>query len=377
MNNLFFIILVIGYIVSLIICIFSTTYILIHLAAYGTRLMTILNLFSVIITGFIYSTLFFFSIVIYPSVLLWKITIIVGFSNLGITALIYAFLNEYKKIPIFAFLFYTALFGFLIGFLLFFDSIQLINNSSSSFPYLVTDLSEVHYIFNNELALIITIFLIFLGIYYLYFSIKTYINSRNKQLTKWFIINTIFFCLPIMMFILYIYLKSPIYRELHIFSLWIVYFSVAFMLIKEPEMFLALTNKIYNINIYHKSGILLYSYTFEKEKSVIDSAIWGNILIGLNHILSEFIDRKDRIDVMKTAALDIVVNYNVDYGFAVLVITNQKNEILQKFLDNFTKEFKEKYEYELNDIQDLNKIIEISDFKDTKEIIEKNFKIYL
>ena len=80
---------------------------------------------------------------------------------------------------------------------------------------------------------------------------------------------------------------------------------------------------------------------------------------------------------MKTAALDIVVNYNVDYGFAVLVITNQKNEILQKFLDNFTKEFKEKYEYELNDIQDLNKIIAISDFKDTKQIIEKNFKIYL
>ena len=376
MPNPFFTILVIGYLGSLIICIFSTTYIIIHFTAYGTRVMTILNLFNVIITGLIYSTLFFFSIAVYPSVLLWKITLIVGFSNLGITALIYAFLNDYKKIPTFAFLFYSALFGFLLGFLLFLDSIRLINNSSSIFPYLVSDISEVHYIFNNELALIITIFLVFLGIYYLYFSIKIYINSRNKHLTKWLIINTVFFCLPLMMFIFYIYLKLPIYRELHIIFLWIVYFSVAFMLIKKPEMFLALTNKIYNINIYHKSGILLYSYKFEKEKPVTDSAIWGNILIGLNHILSEFIDKKDKIDVMKTENLDIVVNYNIDYGFAVLVITNQKNDILQKLLNDFSDDFKEKYKNELNEIQDLNKIINISDFKDTKEIIEKNFKAY-
>ena len=377
MNNPFFIILVIGYIITLIICIFSTTYISIHYIAYGTKLMTILNLFSIILTGFIYSTLFFISIAVYPSVIVWKLTMTIGFINLGITALIYAFLNEYKKIPIFSFLIYTSLLGFIISLLFFLDSIQLINNSPNAYPYLIMQISEVHYIFNKELAFIISIFLIFLGIYYLYFSIKIYFNSRNKQLTKWFIVNTLFFYIPILMFILYIHLNLAIYRELHIFFLWIVYFSVAFMLIKKPEMFLALTNKIYNINIYHKSGILLYSYKFEKEKPITDSDIWGNILIGLNHILSEFIDKKDKIDVMKTGILDIVVNYNIDYGFAVLIITNQKNDILQKFLDNFTKEFREKYENELNDIQDLNKIIDISDFKDTKEIIEKNFKIYL
>ena len=140
--------------------------------------------------------------------------------------------------------------------------------------------------------------------------------------------------------------------------------------------YMVLTNKIYNINIYHKSGILLWAYQFEKVKSISDSAIWGNILIGLNHILSEFIDKKDKIDVMKTETLDIVVNYNVDYGFAVLVITNQKNDILQKFLNNFSDDFVNRYKTELNLIQDLNKIIDISDFKDTKEIIEKNFKAY-
>lgn len=376
MYDFLFICLVIGYILTLIMCILSIIYISIHYTAYGTKLMTILNLLAIILTGFIYSTLFFFSIVLYPSVLLWKLSLIFGFISLLNTALIYAFLNEYKKVPIILFLFYDALFGLLIGFLFFLDSIELVNNSSNTFLFLIRDISKIHYIFNESIALIITIFLLSLGTYLLYFSIKIYTKSRNKQLTKWFIINTAFFCVPIVLYILYMYLGSPIFRELHIFFLWVNYFSVALMLIKKPEIFLVLTNKIYNINIYHKSGILLYSYQFEKEKSMIDSAIWGNILIGLNHILSEFIDKKDKIDVMKTENLDIVVNYNIDYGFAVLVITNRKNDILQKFLNYFTEEFKEKYANELDEIKDLNKIIDITDFKDTKEIIEKNFKIY-
>lgn len=338
--------------------------------------MTFLNLLTILFTGFIYSTLFFFSIVLYPSELLWKVTIVIGFLALGNTGLIYAFLLEYKKIPVISFLCYTTFLGLIIGSLFFFDSIQLINNSSRSFMYLIIDISNVNYVFDERVGLIIIFFLFFMVIYFLYFSLKIYLNSRNKQITKLFIINTLVFCLPIFMFISYVRFSFPIFRELYIFFLWVNYFSVTFMLIKKPEMFLVLTNKIYNINIYHKSGILLYSYKFEHVKSISDSVIWGNILIGLNHILSEFIDKKDKIDVMKTENLDIVVNYNIDFGFAVLVITNQKNDILQKFLNNFTEDFKEQYESELNDIQDLNKIIDITDFKDTKEIIEKNFKVY-
>jgi hypothetical protein len=148
------------------------------------------------------------------------------------------------------------------------------------------------------------------------------------------------------------------------------------VIIKKPELFLVLTNKIYYVSIYHKSGILLFSYIFESERDFSDSAIWGNILIGINYILSEFIDKKDKIDVMKTKTSDIIVNYNTNYGFAVLVITNQKNEILENLINNFMKEFISRYHKELTEIQDLNKIINISEFKDTKNIIEKNFKLY-
>ena len=148
------------------------------------------------------------------------------------------------------------------------------------------------------------------------------------------------------------------------------------MLVKKPEMFLELTNKIYYINIYHKSGILLYSYKFNTADNEIDSTIWGNILIGINHILSEFVDPKDQIDVLQTKNSDIIVNYD-DTGFAVVLITSRKNDILQNLMQKFTTEFKNKYRNELFEIQDLNKLINVSEFKETKGIIEKSFQIYL
>jgi len=148
------------------------------------------------------------------------------------------------------------------------------------------------------------------------------------------------------------------------------------MLVRKPEMFSELTNKIYYINIYHKSGILLYSYQFGTENNQVDSTIWGNILIGINHILSEFVDPKDQIEVIQTENSDIIVNYD-SLGFAVMLITNRKNPILKKLMDKFAKEFKNKYEKELTEIQDLNKLINVSEFKETKGVIEKNFQMYL
>jgi hypothetical protein len=141
-------------------------------------------------------------------------------------------------------------------------------------------------------------------------------------------------------------------------------------------MFLELTNKIYYINIYHKSGILLYSYKFSKSPNELDSAIWGNILIGINHILSEFVDKRNQIDVLQTKNTDIIVNYD-ESGFAVVVITNRKNAILQNLMKKFTQKFKDKFHTELDEIQDLNKLINVSEFKETKELIGQEFQLYL
>jgi hypothetical protein len=150
------------------------------------------------------------------------------------------------------------------------------------------------------------------------------------------------------------------------------------MLIKNPEMFFILPNKIFSINVYHKSGILLYNYNFEKESDFKDdSSIWGNVLIGLNHIINEFIDKEEKIDVLQTKSSEIVVKYEIDYGYAIIVNTNHKNKILEKLIEDFSIGFKKRYKNELNDIQDLNRIIDLAEFTDTKDMIEHTFQLYL
>ncbi|MFX1599886.1 MAG: hypothetical protein ACFFB6_04755 [Promethearchaeota archaeon] len=238
------------------------------------------------------------------------------------------------------------------------------------------DPSIINYSFNIMTGTIIGIYQCSFVFYFFLLAYIIYKKARNKEPVKGLIINTFIFVFPILSYILYIIFPISIFREIHIFSLWINIISICYILKKKPEMFLELTNKIYYINIYHKSGILLYSYKFTTTNNEIDSAIWGNILIGINHILSEFVDPKDQIEVLQTENSDIIVNYD-NLGFAVVLITNRKNAILKKLMDNFAKEFRIKYKNELIEIQDLNKLINVSEFKETKDIVEKNFQMYL
>jgi hypothetical protein len=137
-----------------------------------------------------------------------------------------------------------------------------------------------------------------------------------------------------------------------------------------------ITSKIYSINIYHKSGVQLYSYKFDHDTIDTESSIWGNILIGLNHIMGEFIDTNNLINVMQTKNSDIIVDYNNEYGFAVLLIINKKNPQLSKMMHEFTREFEQTFNKELNEIQDLNNLIDISEFKGVEELIKKHFPLF-
>jgi len=66
-----------------------------------------------------------------------------------------------------------------------------------------------------------------------------------------------------------------------------------------------------------------------------------------------------------------------DSGYALIVITNRKNSIVEDLMNNFSNEFKGKYKNELNEILDINRIINVSEFSDLKDLIEKNFQLYL
>ncbi|NVM37322.1 MAG: hypothetical protein HWN81_17130 [Candidatus Lokiarchaeota archaeon] len=369
----------IGYIFILCISVYTLLYIFTHHEKYGIKFTAILNFLTIFNACIIYSTLYFISVIYFftesINILLWKLSLIFGFIGLMLSSLIYVFLKEFKKIPYFPFLFFMILFGLLIGSFYMPNSVQF-STKYSNLPPFILNSSKINYTFNFMTGLIISIFQSSFVIYFFFLSYIIYKKARNKAVLTGIIINTIIFLFPILMYILYIVFQAWIFRELHIFSLWINITSLCYILVRKPEIFSELTNKIYYINIYHKSGILLFSYKFKTSNNEVDSTIWGSILIGINHILSEFVYTKDQIEVLQTDNSDIIVNYD-DFGFAVVLITNRKNPILKKLMDNFSKDFRDKFKNELTEIQDLNKLINVSEFKETKDIIENNFHMYL
>ncbi len=383
MINPSIIILIIGYFISIVVLIITFNHVLKNKSNYGSKLNIILLLITLVICVPLHSTIFILSIIFFYSVsinlLLWRISILLGFITLMFVCVIYSFLKEFKKISYFTFLYFSTLLGLLIGTLSAPSSIKMIKSSNYTIDKftIISDTNRINYIFSFPASLIIIIFQCSIVIYMIYTAIVVNKRSRNKSTSQMLIINTFIFAIPLLLYIFYVLYGLTIYRELHILLLWVNIAGVEIALVKKPDMFLILTNKVYAVNIYHKSGILLYSYEFKSAKFEIDSTSWGKIIIGLNHIISEFTETNDKIDAFKTRNADIIINYNNEYGFAIIVITNSKNEILDRFIENFTKEFIEKHKSELSVIQDLNKIINVAEFKAAKELVEKHFNIYL
>jgi len=349
---------------------------------YGTQLIGLLTAAIAFSLGVIHATLYIFSVVFFISeqinILFWKFSILTWFVSLIITSLLFSFFREYKKIKSFPFLFYTLLLGLLFGTLLTPDSITLNLNTSLPSSIIFIDPSLINYNLNVITGTITVIFQILNASYFLYITIIINIRSKKNEDTLSILLNAIIFSIPIILNILYILFQQTLFRELFIIILWIAYIGVCIMFVKKPDIVYVLPNRIYSINIYHKSGILLYSYNFKSQNEFkTESTIWGNILIGLNHILSEFLDKEDKINVIQTKEADIVVKYEEDSGYALIVTTNRKNSIVEDLMNNFSNEFKGKYKNELKEILDINKIINVSEFSDLKDLIEKNFQLYL
>lgn len=370
MNLLLFLGLLLGNLFSVSLCIFTVMYLIRNYEKYGTLFMALLIIIILVSFGVVYSTLFTISIIFYISdsinILLWKSSIIVYLIFLLEFSLFYSFIREDKKIPPLPYFWFTILLGLLIGTILLHSSIII----------LIGNTNGVEYSFNFIFSLIFIIFQISIIIYFSYINVIIYKRARNKKISIFLNMSAIFLYFPIIMSMLYISFELPIFRILHIILAWGGFTFGCYIVIRAPSTFIVITNKIYFINIYHKSGVLLFSYNFANVKNEKESTIWGNILIGLNHILSEFTEKSSQIDVLQTKTSDIVVHYD-NLGFAVVIATNRKNAILETIMNNFANEFKLKYNDELNLLQDLNKLINISEFKETNEIIEKYFIMYL
>ncbi len=382
MNNFVSNSLILGYFLILCLTFITVIYVIKNRKQYGTELIAYLNIATVFNSGFIFSTCYLFSVVFFISnptnLIIWKISVISLFLSLIITSFLYSFFKEYRKIQIIPMLIISMLFGLLNGTLFLPNSILISVSFPPPLPYSIVDVSTINYHFSFLTGAIIIIFQVSITIYLVYISIYINLKSENPEEGLPLFLNTSIFTAPIIFYVLYIIFQVQIFRELFVILIWITNFGVDVMIILKPEMFFILPNKVYSINIYHKSGVLLYSYNFEKRVNILNNLkVWGNIIVGLNYVLSEFVDKSDKIDVIQTREVDIVVDYDNEYGFAVVVITSKKNAILVRLIQNFSQEFRTLYRNELSEIQDLNRLINVSEFKNAQQIIEKNFELYL
>ena len=202
--------LIIGYIFMLSIGTYTLIYIYKHTADFGTKFTALLNFFTILNAVFIYSTFFLLSVIFFFSndanLILWKLSLISGFIGLFLLSLIYSFLNEYKKIPYFPFLYFILLFGLLIGLLSSPDSINIVLNSPA---VLITEPNQLTYIFDPSTGLIVILFQFSFFIYFFTLSFMMYRKARNKITVIGLIINTCVFFLPMLMYVLYIIFQIP------------------------------------------------------------------------------------------------------------------------------------------------------------------------
>ncbi|MFO8016994.1 MAG: hypothetical protein R6U96_00015 [Promethearchaeia archaeon] len=163
--------------------------------------------------------------------------------------------------------------------------------------------------------------------------------------------------------------------QIHILLFLIGGFLVLYIVLKRPEVFTILTNKLYEFIVFHKSGILLYSYNFATGKEKDESVVKGTILIGINHILSNLTERRSLLNLIKMPHRDILLEYNSNLGCAVMLITNQINSVLERSLGKFMKSFSEKNRRKFEKMN--GGLIDVSEFKETKQLLKKYFEAYL
>ncbi|MFX1302906.1 MAG: hypothetical protein ACFE9X_06075 [Promethearchaeota archaeon] len=118
----------------------------------------------------------------------------------------------------------------------------------------------------------------------------------------------------------------------------------------------------------------MYSYNFETGEDTDESLLKGSILIGINHILSNFIDKKDQLGLIKMHNRDIILEYDNNHGYALLLTANHKNTYIDKAVNNFMNKFtslnKEK-------LKNLHGLVDVSEFRNAKDIIMEFFEPFV
>ena len=358
-------------VLSVSISILSIGYVILHKDKYFNQLIFLIltaayySLDISFIFTFSFSTINIFSETIALS--LWKTSISLLIFKSSIMSAGHGYILLKNRIKILPGFFYSLLGGIIIS-LLYLEIIFAIQISGLYY----------YFIFQNTLFLILLIsFIIIINVSAIYIQSKEHTNISSLKLRKFFIRLLILFLINNIFYIVYLVNQIMVLRVIFLSIYFLLSCYILIMILNKPDLFLVITNRIFDFVIFHKSGILLYSFNFETDQEIDESLLKGSILIGINHILNSFIDKKDKLNVIKMKEKDLILEYNSEFGYALLLIARHKNSVLERAVQQFMLKFNEYFKKSLIKIKDFRKLIDISEFKDTKLIINEVFAPYM
>jgi hypothetical protein len=234
---------------------------------------------------------------------------------------------------------------------------------------------EYYYLYNNiGLMVSMVLFSFCIILFSWIIQIKGFNNFADKKLGKYYYIFLFLFSLHILLYNLYIITSNFYFKILYSCFYLIGFGYFVYIIINKPNLFAVFTNKIYDFIIFHQSGILLYSYNFQTREEVDESLLKGSILIGISHILANLSNLEAQVTHIKMEARAVVFNFNTQLGYAALLIAKHKNKILDKSIGNFMNEFST---INKESLTKLSGLIDVSKFKNAKELIDQNFRHFL
>lgn len=321
--------------------------------------------------GIIYPLLKYISLIAIFKVdftlLLWRIS-----SNLlicsGILIIIGIETLDLKRFHLFLNLIIFSLSGYIISLTLMDETFIISTLIIDSLSYYVVEIS-----FNYLISGIILLIFILLKLNYNFLSVLKF-KTKKRRLRVYYIIPNTMIILMITFYLILQYLNPYLFSSFSLLFNWIGVLFSYYVFLKYYTKYLSFFNIAYEFVVFHKSGIMLFSYDFEKNERKETSTIKGAVLIGINHILSEFSTAKDQITSIKLKDREIILEYNREYGFAILLIVNKSTNVFKKATQSFMKQFIGKYKNELKSYMDLNTAIDTSAFDDANNILLKTFE---
>lgn len=359
----------ISIVISSVISVFGIIFVLLNRENYGTFLNTILNASLYLFLGLIFLPLFVISTegFLNPiiALLLWKISIICWIVSIALLSIIQMLMIEIKKITPLPSIFYALIGGLIVNLIFLPNSIEIFQESGGHYFFVV----------NNLILLIILITYNSIIISFMWYNlIINFSKFRDKLIGKNLVYLTFNFASIIIVYTLYLVFQNIIFEYLYISIYLIGAFVASYNVYKKPDLFIELTNRIYDFIIFHKSGILLYSYNFETGKETDESLLKGSILIGINHILSSLVDKKEQLNLIKMKDRDILFEYDTSNGYAILLTTNHKNTFIEKAINNFMQKFSE---LNFKKFENMNGLIDVSEFRNANKLLLEFFTPFI